>query len=324
MNVVLTEKIADCPACGGGRSGDWCQAHDRLYHSTAQQFEYRQCLDCETVYQSLRPLESEVWKCYTKEYGPHGAKQDAGRLIPLPEPVNRFLGGLASQNPQQEAFRTWLKALEKRIAQAGSILDFGCGSGKYLDKARKLGCKTVGIDFSPVALEEAGRRGHEVMGVSEDTWARLSGRRFRFVRLNHVVEHLYQPEHTLRKIHSVMDEGATIHLATPNPKGPSATKYRSAWWGLECPRHIALIPPEQMTRILRDIGFSSIEVVQEPAPKDEARSWAYTRADRGKLEGINIEKLADDGLLNLFFTWKSRVSTSRSAQADRYHLVAVK
>lgn len=217
-----------------------------------------------------------------------------------------------------------MKHVERKLAGAGNILDFGCGSGKYLDKARKLGCTTVGIDFSPTALAEAGRRGHEVMEASDDTWSRLQGRRFRFVRLNHVIEHLYRPQKTLQQIFNVMDSGATIHLSTPNPRGPSATQYRSAWWGLECPRHIALIPPKQVVKILKDIGFSSIEVVQEPVVKDVVRSWAYTRVDRGGLKGVNIEQLADDGLLNLLFSIKLRWLSSGNVDADRYHLIAVK
>jgi hypothetical protein len=76
--------------------------------------------------------------------------------------------------------------------------------------------------------------------------------------------------------------------------------------------------------MFENAGFTSIKVMQEPVVKDWVRSWAYTRADRGRLKGVNIEKLADDGLLNLYFSMKLRGWKSKSEHADRYHLVAVK
>lgn len=324
MHLVQVERIDHCPACGSHNSDFWCIAKDRLYNSTPQDFEYRSCNDCKTIYQSLRPLESEIGKCYTPSYGPHAATHQTTNLLHVPRKINNLSRVLASKISGASDFNFWMNSVDRKLAGAGNILDFGCGSGKYLDKARKLGCTTVGIDFSPTALAEARRRGHEALEASDATWSQLQGRRFRFVRLNHVIEHLYHPKETLRKIFDVMESGATIHISTPNPLGPSATQYRAAWWGLECPRHIALIPPDQTIKILKEIGFSSIEVAQEPAIKDAARSWAYTKVDQGKLQKINVEQLADDGPLNLFFSIKHLVSSRNKVAADRYHLTAVK
>ncbi|MCQ9378570.1 class I SAM-dependent methyltransferase [Methyloversatilis sp. XJ19-49] len=221
-------------------------------------------------------------------------------------------------------FANWMKSLDKQMAAAGDILDFGCGSGKYLDRARKLGCRTLGMDFSDQALAEVARRGHETMDVSDASWDKLAHRRLKFVRLNHVVEHLYRPRATLGKVFDAMDEGGIIHISTPNPAGPSAARYRSAWWGLECPRHIVLLPPAQLVKLLESLGFRSIEVMQEPVIKDMVRSWAYTRVDRGALSNDRVEGLAGDGLLNCAFALRIRRFFRESGLADRYHVIARK
>jgi len=324
MHSIQSEKVEMCPACGKTGSAFWCAAHDRLYRTTDQPFEYRRCNECGTVFQSVRPTESEVWKCYSDAYGPHSAMLKQKSLFSLPTWLSRGCQMAADMVLGQARFRAWVKQVEKELVNAGDILDFGCGSGKYLDRARKLGCTTLGIDFSPKALDEVARRGHETMPVSDDTWNAIASRKLKFVRMNHVVEHLYDPLRVLRKIHDAMADGGYLHLSTPNPVGPSASRYGDAWWGLECPRHIALIPPAQVEKMLREAGFRSVTVVQEPIAKDLLRSWAYRRADSGRLKNVNIEGLAGDGLLNLLGAFPIRIALQLTGQGDRYHVLAVK
>lgn len=324
MHSIQSEKVEICLACGSADSAFWCSAYDRLYRTTDQTFEYRSCNACGTLFQSIRPVESEVWKCYSEAYGPHAAKSKLKALFNLPVWATRGCQKAADLILGQTRFQVWIRQVEKCLVDAGGILDFGCGSGKYLDRAHKLGCTTLGIDFSPKALEEVARRGHETMPVSEGTWDAIAARKLKFVRMNHVVEHLYEPLRVLRKIHDAMDEGGCLHLSTPNPAGPSATRYRDAWWGLECPRHIALIPPAQLEKMLRKAGFKSVTIVQEPIAKDLLRSWAYRRTDAGQLRNVDIEGLAGDGLLNLLAALPMRKALQLTGQGDRYHVLAVK
>jgi 2-polyprenyl-3-methyl-5-hydroxy-6-metoxy-1,4-benzoquinol methylase len=324
MHSIKCEKVEICPACGSADATFWCRAHDRLHHTTDQTFEYRSCNACRTLFQSVRPLESEVWKCYSNAYGPHSGKSRLKALFNLPVWLNRGCQKAADLVLGQARFQGWIRQVEKKLVKAGDILDFGCGSGKYLDRARKLGCTTLGIDFSPKALEEVKRRGHDTMPVSADTWNAIATRKLRFVRMNHVVEHLYGPLRVFRKIHDAMDEGGCLHLSTPNPVGPSATRYRDAWWGLECPRHIALIPPGQLEKMLRKVGFKTVTIMHEPIAKDFLRSWAYRRHDAGKLKNVDIEGLAGDGLLNLLSALPMRKALQITGQGDRYHVLAVK
>jgi 2-polyprenyl-3-methyl-5-hydroxy-6-metoxy-1,4-benzoquinol methylase len=321
---IQDEEIKACPVCGSERSEFFCEGRDRLYHTTDQAFAYRRCMECQSVFQSLRPVEAEVWKCYSDSYGPHSMRGKANSFLRMPSMLNRCALKLADRITDYGNFNNWLRDVEKHLAKCGDILDFGCGSGKYMDRARKLGCRTLGVDFSDKALAEAARRGHETMPVSDAAWDALFARRLKFVRMNHVVEHLYQPQAVLAKIYDAMDEGGFLHISTPNPLGPSAQHYRDAWWGLECPRHIVLIPPAQLKAMVMHAGFSIVSIRQEPVAKDLLRSWAYKRVDQGRLKNIDIEGLAGDGVLNLVFSFPIIRHINRTGQADRYHLLAVK
>lgn len=324
MHVIQTEEAKRCPACGSEHSEFFCEGRDRLYHTTDQSFVYRRCLGCLTVFQALRPVEAEVWKCYSDSYGPHASKARLKSLVRVPVVLSRAAQKLADHVVGLCEFQQWLRGVERHMSKAGDILDFGCGSGKYLDRARKLGCKTLGVDFSPKALAEAASRGHETMSVSDVTWNGLRARRLKFVRMNHVVEHLYDPGAILEKIHAAMDESGLLHMSTPNPLGPSAMRYGSAWWGLECPRHIALFPPAKLGELLKAAGFRVLSIQQEPVSKDMLRSWAYTRVDREGLSNVDVESLAGDGILNLAFSFGVASHVRQTGHADRYHVLAQK
>ena len=324
MLDITLEEISSCPACGSELSELWSAAHDRLHQTTNQKFEYNRCLGCRSLYESVRPIQEDIWKCYPDNYGPYAIKNSRKTLIWSPKWFNKVTNAFSERIIGISAFRRRIGEIEGRMNQAGVMLDFGCGSGKYLDRAKKYGTKAIGMDFSKQALDQVSARGHRALPVDDSSWDALGEGVVGFVRMNHVIEHLYNPEAILRRIHRAMKPGATLHIATPNPMGPSAEIYRAAWWGLECPRHVVLISPDRVVAILRSLGFSKIEVINEPTAKDLARSWAYTLVDRNLISNEIIEGLAADGLLNLWFSWIIRNKIKRGEPTDRYHIVSVK
>ena len=53
------------------------------------------------------------------------------------------------------------------------LLDFGCGSDRFLNRARKLGWRTVGIDFHPTAVSTARASGHRAYLLTDRVWDEL-------------------------------------------------------------------------------------------------------------------------------------------------------
>lgn len=325
MGKITLERVSNCPSCDSPGSEFWSKAHDRLHRTSDQTFEYRRCLNCHTVFQALRPVQSEIWRCYPSDYGPHSKRGAHATWSHMPRVIDRILSRLADTVVGGPAFRAKLAEAERLLSQAGTMLDFGCGAGKYLDRARKLGCVSIGMDFSPQAIEQVRSRGHTALAVDDASWSTISAESIGFVRMNHVVEHLYDPRTILAKLHAVMKSDAVLHISTPNPDGYSATKYRDAWFGLDCPRHIALLPPQCLENILRKIGFDRIEIIPDPHPKDLVRSWAYRRMDRGVMKASqDVTSLVSDGVLNLYFGSRMARAFAQGHSLDRYHLIARK
>jgi SAM-dependent methyltransferase len=325
MVDMKLERVLSCPVCGSSENDFWEEAYDRLHGVTEQRFEYVKCRACGSLFESLRPTREEIGRYYPSDYGPHamghGGSSAWSRLPPF---MDRRAKLWAERLVDFPAFRHKIKEIDRYIRPASVVLDFGCGSGRYLDKVKKLGGFGVGMDFSEAALEQVRARGHEALPVEDVSWALLKAKGVDFVRMNHVVEHLFHPGEVLRQICSVMRPGGILYIATPNPAGYSCSRFRSAWFALDCPRHVALIPPEQMKQLLQEIGFRVVEVIPDPHPKDLVRSWAYRRIDQNLMEPRDVTNLASDGLLNLYFAFVLRTALRRGGQTDRYHVVAQK
>jgi 2-polyprenyl-3-methyl-5-hydroxy-6-metoxy-1,4-benzoquinol methylase len=98
----------------------------------------------------------------------------------------------------------------------GSILDVGCGDGRYLQAFAAAGWQAVGIEVSPAAVNRAQpAAGVEVIHGSFDS-VNLGDRSFDVVRLKHCIEHLSCPRETLASIQRLLRPGGFLVLDTDN------------------------------------------------------------------------------------------------------------
>lgn len=101
-----------------------------------------------------------------------------------------------------------------------SVLDAGCGNGlfgRYFKE--KTGCRLVGVDGSPYALEEARRAGYDEVQLCPDMGASalpFPDASFDFVLCKDVLEHLLMPLDLLRELRRVLRPGGTLLCHVPN------------------------------------------------------------------------------------------------------------
>lgn len=65
-----------------------------------------------------------------------------------------------------EAFFAWYEQTLARLAPGARVLEYGCGQGSAAFDLARSGADVIGIDISPVAVEQAAARG-EAEGLSE-------------------------------------------------------------------------------------------------------------------------------------------------------------
>lgn len=144
-----------------------------------------------------------------------------------------------------------------------SLLDIGCGTGRYLAQQRRFGWNVAGVEPSARAASICQAHGLNVRQgyFNPDDWGENL---FDVVTLLQVVEHLPDPEADFHQIYRVLKPGGILYIATPNLHSIPAWLFRTYWIMADAPRHYFLFTPDTLGRFLVKAGFT---------PK-----WWYTRS----------------------------------------------
>jgi SAM-dependent methyltransferase len=316
-----------CPLCGSTATKIWrTDCRDWQQPQIEQRFEYARCTRCGACFLAIRPVASELGKVYFSGYGPH--QSVSGRSLKPPPshlatrlaapPLRAVAAALAA--PNRRRLTQMLQWAYTPDAPGETLLDYGCGAATFLDEARGRGWSTVGVDFTEGVVDAVRARGHAAFLV-EDFELRIAEHSVACVRMNHVVEHLYEPRRVLGRIHAKMRSGGRIHIATPNPSGVGSRIFGRHWWGLECPRHAVLYRPRVLRGLLLQAGFREPRIVHEGSAKDLARSWGIRLYAGGGIEEGLVTAFADDSS-RLAVAAPAAALSAIASVADRYHVFA--
>ena len=128
------------------------------------------------------------------------------------------------------------------------ILDFGCGNARLLHCLRDRGLRDlVGFDFDAKARTAARGDGFEIVDTIDAL--RPPARLFDVIVLNHVLEHLDDPEGTLRELLGLRATEGLLDLRTPNVSSALARLFGDDWRGWETPRHLHLLDVRSARRL---------------------------------------------------------------------------
>jgi len=176
-----------------------------------QQYSLRRCNFCDHVSTNPIPGPDILSEYYPAKYYSYAEPIDddlSGR-------VKRWLFQVAN-DPLGKLARSFLGkhiAILPLRSHSGSLLDMGCGSGKFLSFMKGVGWKTYGTDISPQAVEVAKSRGHQV-SCGDVRQAGFPDNFFDLITLNNVLEHVYDPIATLQELHRILLNRLMRHLVT--------------------------------------------------------------------------------------------------------------
>ncbi len=140
------------------------------------------------------------------------------------------------------------------------LLDVGCGDGSFLERVVSIGWAAAGVDFDPVAIKNAKKRGLDVrLGGIEVFSDRLA--QFSAITMSHVIEHVTDPIATLEKALELLKPSGTLYLDTPNIDSIGYKKFGKHWRGLEVPRHLVLFNWPALKDLLWRLGYVNIKRV---------------------------------------------------------------
>jgi 2-polyprenyl-3-methyl-5-hydroxy-6-metoxy-1,4-benzoquinol methylase len=105
-----------------------------------------------------------------------------------------------------------------------NILDVGCGVGPLLKHLTKFSQVNVyGVDISEKAVKAARRVGYNAFRCNVETEKLpFNANFFDIIVVNNVLEHLNEPDKSLREIHRTMKENGKFILCVPNVSHPTS------------------------------------------------------------------------------------------------------
>jgi 2-polyprenyl-3-methyl-5-hydroxy-6-metoxy-1,4-benzoquinol methylase len=164
--------------------------------------------------------------------------------------------------------RIWSRRIDRLQLPAGRpgrLLDVGCGTGMFLQVARRRGWEVVGTELSRHGAATAARDGFRVH--AGEVWeADLPPDTFDVVSCWHVIEHVTDPRRFLAECYRVMRPGGTLVLATPNlddrifraayllARGRRARLFEPG----ERELHLFFFSASTLDRLAREVGFERV------------------------------------------------------------------
>jgi methionine biosynthesis protein MetW len=109
------------------------------------------------------------------------------------------------------------EALDRQISSGSRCLDIGCGDGRALGPwAIAHQVRYVGVDIARSAVDRTRARGFEAQLVEDSGRLPFPDGSFDAAVSLEVIEHLFQPEATIREALRVVKPGGVIVVTTPN------------------------------------------------------------------------------------------------------------
>lgn len=266
------ERVDVCPYCGSmGRNIAFQDVQDWSFYCAPGKWTYWDCEDCGTLYLDPRPTKASIGRAYSLYYT-HGASS-LGKKFSIGKTLIRHLCYFAWYGielrprlalpyfmfPMLSVFRRhidppsfFIKELNK--LPKGKVVDVGCGDGMFLDVAKQLGWKTLGIELDPEAAKVVRASGHEVIN---DTYEACSAfdNQIDCIICSHVLEHVHDPKALLFVLSRALKMGGTALISLPNAGSIVRRAVQENWRGLEAPRHLAIPRVEGLLEVARAAGF---------------------------------------------------------------------
>lgn len=229
------QKISVCPIC---KSTLQTFLKTKDHFNTGEAFTLDQCPCCQLLVTNPQPEPSESGKYYSSEnYLSHHAENK--------NPLSVLYRKIRYYNINSK-----IKLIFK-YSSGTRVLDYGCGTGDFLQGCLQRGWTVNGMEPDKDARRIASNKINKSVFSSRDQIEET----YDIITLWHVLEHLHDPVDALRYLKERLGYTGRIILALPNYKSPDASFYQSFWAGYDVPRHLFHFTQSTVSRLASETGL---------------------------------------------------------------------
>jgi 2-polyprenyl-3-methyl-5-hydroxy-6-metoxy-1,4-benzoquinol methylase len=233
-----------CPLCGNINTSIAFPVKD---HSiTKEDFILQKCISCNFLFTTPTPDLASIGRYYASEDYISHTDSKKGIIEQLYQLVRkRTLAG------KRKLINSFIKK------QNGNILDYGCGTGAFLNEMKINGWNTYGIEPDDGARAKAEQLMGCSLGIPNDL-STLPDAAYDVVTMWHVLEHVHDVNGTIQELKRVIKENGKLVVAVPNHEAYDAKFYGSFWAAYDVPRHLHHFTPYTIKTLMEKHGLKLI------------------------------------------------------------------
>lgn len=264
------ERLPACNACDSKELRQiYCDLEDHE-EGVPGRWSISECAACKSLILNPRPTAQALSKAY-RNYYTHTLSTAENAILDDLSIAGRFARsylvkryGLPAKGDELTALvanlawplRQQLDYFMRHLPRIpGRLLDLGCGSGGFLQRARLAGWDAEGVEPDATAASVARSGGNVKVYDSANS---VAGGNFDIITLSHVIEHVHHPRGTLSECFELLRPKGLIWIATPNVEGTGRKTYGKSWQALEIPRHLTMPSASALRAMLEATGFTSV------------------------------------------------------------------
>jgi len=252
--MTFSDKDFEVVAC------DYCNGTATTKRYEKRGFSIVQCNSCGMVYTNPRLTQQKIVELYDADYFQgHGFDTSINYVAE----VNEHTATKANYTLNDWDL-DWITSLLKESGKQPPyrLLEIGCGTGVFLDKARKHGFDCEGLELSSYAAEFVRKMGIPVRTESIESAKDAPGS-WDVIVMREVIEHLPHPLESLKTVHSWLKPGGVLFMATGNYDCPERKVKGSDWFYFMPEGHLYYYSNKTMTNYLKKVGFRKVNVTNQ-------------------------------------------------------------
>jgi len=153
-----------------------------------------------------------------------------------------------------------LKLISSYVSR-GTILDYGCGTGMFLDVCQNAGWRSLGMEPDAGARQIAKNMKLKVYPDKTELNLAHKDEKFDAITLWHVLEHVTDLEETLGFFKTKLNRDGVLLIAVPNYTSYDAKHYKEYWAAYDVPRHLYHFEVESINLLLSGHGFALVNTL---------------------------------------------------------------
>ncbi len=236
--------IDKCPVCKGNKFTPFVTCKD--YTVSKLYFNIVSCNTCNFKFTNPRPDDSSMGDYYkSEEYISH-SNTSKGIISKLYHLVRNY------------TLKKKIALVSKHVSR-GTILDYGCGTGMFLNVCKESGWEAFGMEPDQGARKIAAEMQLKTFENKAALKQGMEDRKASAITLWHALEHVTDLNETLTFFKETLQPNGVLIIAVPNYTSYDAKHYKEFWAAYDVPRHLYHFEINTIQKLLTPYGFKLTE-----------------------------------------------------------------